>query len=483
MVQKKRTTKKSTKNERIYILDTNILVHDPSALFSFDGAFVGIPSIVIEELEKFKREGTERGRNTREAIRNLDGLRSKGVLGQGVKLDNGSIIQVLFATKDMPELPFILPQEDNNILTIAYAYLQRGYDVRFISKDLNARVKADALGILAEDYLEEHVSAEDFYHGWLRVAVPSIQLKNNQPKILQELLDEYDFSFNEFVLLESKGNPQNYRVFRYVGKKGFLPISAPSIPWPFQARNAQQLMALDVLMDDSIQMVSLLGPAGTGKTFLALISGMFKVLVQHTYDRMLVSRPVVPLGKDLGYLPGDLQEKLHNWMMPIYDNMDFIMHTITGSRHFSQEGDPFERPRKKFKGKDKYKGKSKDKDKKGKKDRIGMLPIQELIRHGKISMEAITYMRGRTIPYQFILIDEAQNLTPHEVKTLVTRAGEGSKVILAGDPYQIDAPYLDFSSNGLVTASEKFRDNKIFASVYLETSERSELSKLAGEIL
>lgn len=479
MVQKKRTTKKSKKNERIYILDTNILVHDPSALFSFDGAFVGIPSIVIEELEKFKREGTERGRNTREVIRNLDGLRSKGVLGQGVELDNGSIIQVLFVTKDMPELPFVIPQEDNNILSIAYAYQQQGYDVRFISKDLNARVKADALGILAEDYLKEHVSAEEFYHGWIRVAVPSIQLKSNQPKILTELLDAHVFSFNEYVLLESKGNPHNYRIFRYVGKKEFLPVSAPKIPWPFQARNAQQLMAFDALMDDNIQMVTLLGPAGTGKTFLALISGMFKVLVQHTYDRMLVSRPIVPLGKDLGYLPGDVQEKLHNWMMPIYDNMDFIMHTITGSRHFSSDSDPFARPSKKYKGKDKYK----DKDKKSKKDRIGMLPIQELIRHGKISMEAITYMRGRTIPFQFILIDEAQNLTPHEVKTLVTRAGEGSKIILAGDPYQIDAPYLDFSSNGLVTASEKFRDHTIFASVYLETSERSELSKLAGKIL
>lgn len=467
------------KKKKMFVLDTNVLVHDPKALFDFGDAIVGIPAIVLEELDHFKKEGTDKGRNTRETIRLLDALRDKGSLADGVPLENGGELRVLFMTGKIPEPPFKLKEEDNDILLTTLIQKNAGYDVHFISKDLNARVKAAALDIPTEDYLKEHISESEFYHGWVRDQVPSIQLKNDSPKILGELAKEHPFTRHEFVLLESQNNPFNYRVFRSIGDKGFRPVHHPSLQWPLHARNAQQLMALDVLMDDSIQFVTLLGPAGTGKTFLALLAGLHKVLVEDQYERILISRPVVPLGRDIGYLPGDIKEKMHSWMMPIYDNMDFIVNSI------NMPDETYEmRLRKRADEKQhaphhKHKGKQKSEHK----ERKRMVSVGELMKMDKLSLEAITYMRGRSIPYQYIIIDEAQNLTPHEVKTLVSRVGEGSKIVLAGDPYQIDSPYLDFSSNGLVVASERFKGQSIFASVFLETSERSELSKLAGQLL
>lgn len=458
-------------SKKIYVLDTNVLVHDPSAFKNFAGVQVGIPSTVLEELDNFKREGTDRGRNAREFIRLLDELRQQGSLREGVKLDSGATVKVVFTDVTAPSIPFQLDKEDNAILLTALDLKKKGYDVKFITKDLNARVKADALGIHSEDYMHEFVTQEEFYRGWVAVQVPAVQLKNEEPEMLQELARDYELTVNQFILLQSQYNPHNNRVFRYVGDGKFINVSTPTFRWPLEPRNPQQLMALNLLLDDSIQFVTLLGPAGTGKTFLALLAGLDKVLVQDIYRKMLVARPVVPLGRDVGYLPGTLEEKLHSWMLPIYDNMEFIMHSVNVAKHIE----------------DLDYGYSKKKSKKHKHNhnggRTGIAPVDDLVHQGKLSLEAITYMRGRSIPYQYILIDESQNLTPHEVKTIVTRVGEGSKVVLAGDPYQIDSPYLDFASNGLVMASEKFKGQRLFGSVFLETTERSELSKLAGILL
>lgn len=469
-IQKETASTLPVLKQKLYILDTNVILHDPHAIMHFEGASVGIPSIVLEELDTFKREGTDRGRNSREAIRTLDMLRGKGSLQEGVKLDNGGTLRVLFAAKDSPGFPFRLGEGDNEILLVALEMKSKGYQVKFVSKDLNARVKADALGIETEDYLKEHVTEEEFYQGWVRIKVPAVQLKDEFPADLETLVQANALEVNQFILAESNHNPFNYKIFRYLGNDTFKPVTVPHFRWPLQPRNAQQLMALDLLLDENIQFVTLFGPAGTGKTFLALLAGLHQTLVEDVYEKMLISRPVVPLGKDIGYLPGDVQEKLHSWMLPIYDNMEFIVHSTAMNQHVNEmeEGNWY--------GKDKKK-------RSVKKEKAGLMPLDELMHRGKISLEAITYMRGRSIPYQFILIDEAQNLTPHEVKTLVTRVGEGSKIILAGDPYQIDSPYLDFSSNGLVTASERFKGEKIFGSVYLEVSERSELSQLAQELL
>lgn len=472
-----KVTKKLAKNKEAYVLDTNILVHDPNALFSFEGVLVGIPSIVLEELDTFKREGSDRGRNSRQAVRLLDELRTYGSLCDGVKLDNGTTIRVLFMAKEdeCPNFPFSLSCNDNIILYMALALQGEGYHVKFVSKDLNARIKSDALGLESQDYSQEHISQEEFYRGWRSVQVPSIELKSDEPAILHDILKKGKCTLNEFILLESQNNPHNNRVFRYVGGKRFIPVAVPKFRWPLTARNAQQLMALDLLLDNDIQFVTLFGPAGTGKTFLALLAGLHKVLAEDSYEKILISRPVIPLGRDIGYLPGDVKEKLHSWMLPIYDNMDFIVHSASSRNQDVQDDNDHRSFKKnKDKGKDRHRHQKKE---------SGLMPLDELMYRGKISLEAITYMRGRSIPYQYILIDEAQNLTPHEVKTIVSRVGAGSKLILAGDPYQIDAPYLDFSSNGLVTVSEKFKGESVFGSVYLQTSERSILSQLANDLL
>jgi PhoH-like ATPase len=462
-------------HKKIFILDTNVLIHDPKSLFSFTGAHVGIPAVVLEELDQFKGEGTERGRNSREVIRNLDQLRTEGSLRDGVKIADDGIIQILFYDDSvLKKTPIVMSAGDNEILLTALSIQEQGYEVTFISKDLNARVKADALGLKTEDYSKEHVSEEEFYQGWVKISVPAVELKRDFPPQLTQLAKDNVIMPNEFVLVESNHNPHNNRIYRYLGNEKFRLVSNPSFNWPIQPRNPQQLMALELLLDPNIQFACLFGPAGTGKTFLALLAGLHQLFINKHYDRMIISRPVVPLGRDIGFLPGTVEEKLHSWMMPIYDNMQYIMHTINKSSMFQKKDDESEDHRKPKPGK---KGPQKPK-----RHQNG-ITFNDLIAQGKIAMEAITYMRGRTIPYQLILIDEAQNLTPHEIKTLVTRVGEGSKIILTGDPYQIDSPYLDFSSNGLVIASERFKGQPLFGSVYLPTSERSELSRLAGELL
>lgn len=480
-------TKDRKITQRIFLLDTNVLVYDPKAIFAFKNGLVGIPSYVLDEIDSFKRESSDRGRNAREVNHLLDSLRSRGSLRDGVDLDNGGRLQVFFldeTEKSYLSIPFKADTLDNLILLLAVALKGRGLDVRFISKDINARVKADILGINTEDYFESQVTKDKFYKGWVRIGVPAVQLKSEFPADLKLLVDQVELTRNEFVLVEAQSNPHHYRVFRYIGGKKFIPVNHPTLRWPLAARNPQQLMALNLLFDPSIQLVSLLGSAGTGKTFLALLAGLHKVLIEHEYKKMLVSRPVVPLGRDIGYLPGTVDEKLLSWMQPVYDNIEFIMHNVATEEHLAalKRGEINERHSKGDRDKNGRQNK-KDKDHKEKGHMGGLGTVDQLVKRGKLSLEAITYMRGRSIPYQYILIDEVQNLTPHEVKTIVSRVGEGSKIVLAGDPYQIDSPYLDFSSNGLVVTSEKFKGQSLYGSVFLEHSERSELSELAGKLL
>lgn len=467
-------------SQRLYVLDTNVLVHDPDAFYAFENAQVGIPITVIEELDSFKSESSERGYSAREAIRNLDALRQKGSLREGIPLDNGSTLRVLFLPESVPAaMPFGMEKHDNLILATALALKSEGADVQFITKDINARVKADVLRISTEDYLRDDISRTNFYKGWVQIEVPSVSLKSEIPKELVDLERETKLLINEFVLVSSNNNPFNYVLFRYLGNKRFLRVTPPNFRWPIQARNPQQLMALNLLTDPKVQFVTLFGPAGTGKTFLSLLAGLHQVLVQDEYRKMLVSRPVVPLGKDIGYLPGTVEEKLHSWMLPIYDNMELIMH----SAQISKQVRPYEESfGKREKGHKDKKGHREHEGKSGKRKAHAVATLDDLIDKGKLSLEAITYMRGRSIPYQYILIDEVQNLTPHEVKTLVSRVGEGSKIILVGDPYQIDSPYLDFGNNGLTVASELFKGNSIFGTVYLDHSERSELSQLVSDL-
>lgn len=459
--------------KKIFILDTNVLIHEPQALFSFNNSEVGIPLTVLEELDQFKGETSARGKNARETIRLLDILRQKGSLADGVQLDHGGVLRII-RCPDPASLSLRLSTSvpDHNILLTAFFMFEQGYEVVFISKDLNMRVKAEALKIKSEDYISEAAEKNILPYGWVRAQVPASELQSSSPSILNEIQAEHNFSINDYVLLESRNNPDNYRLYRYYGSKHFKPVEHPILQWPIEARNPQQLMAMDLLFDDSIQLVNLIGGAGTGKTFLALVAALHKILVEDAYEKLLVSRPVIPLGADIGFLPGDLQEKLHSWMQPVRDNMEFIIHKVNSRYEHGIYRDQETYGRRKPRYKPKKRG-----------EFHGMPPLEQLINSEKVSLEAITYMRGRSIPYQFIIIDEVQNLTLHEVKTLVSRVGEGSKIILAGDPYQIDSPYLDFKSNGLVVSTQRFHGQAIFGTSYLEKSERSLLSQLAAELL
>lgn len=462
--------------QRIFVLDTNVLVHDPTSLYAFGKHIVALPISVLEELDSFKSENSDRGRNSRDVIRRLDELRERGALNEGVLLDNGGILRIVVTPSgSIQNLKNIIETTDSDILATALYLKNQDFDVVFISKDINARVKADVIGIAAQDYLRGHVTPDEFYKGWIKIEVPASDLQKDFPEILKEINSQNELLVNQFVWLVSKNNEFNYRVWRYIGSDKFEPVYPPSIAWPLQARNPQQLMALNILMEPSINLVCLLGPAGTGKTFLALLAGLHHVLIARRYQKILIARPVVPLGQDIGYLPGDIHEKLRTWMQPIYDNIGLITHEASHGepqyRHdhldaIAREG-----------------GRRKKKHQSYVTSDYLLRPLEYMIKEDKLSLEAITYMRGRSIPYQYIFIDEVQNLSPHEVKTIITRVGEGSKIILSGDPYQIDSPYLDFSSNGLVVASNAFKGHALAATVYLDISERSELSKLAGELL
>jgi PhoH-like ATPase len=317
-----------------------------------------------------------------------------------------------------------------------------------ISKDINCRIKADALGIPTEDFETNKVDIDELYLGWRELVMPVSRIEEF---LRDEFLDytENDLFRNEFVLLKAAENENKTALAKYDGvQQRLLPLyHLSSKPWGVEPLNLQQKFAIELLLCNEIKLVTLVGRAGTGKTLLALACGLQKTIDEHLFRKLLVSRPIMPLGKDIGFLPGSKDEKLSHWMQPIFDNLEFVMDRL-------------------------YKN-SDDVDKK----------IRFLIESQKVQIEAITYIRGRSIPKQFLIVDEAQNLTPHEVKTIISRAGEGTKVVLTGDPYQIDNPYLDSSSNGLNFVIEKFKDHELFGHIILHKSERSSLSALASELL
>lgn len=498
----KKTTNLNTPSKKLYILDTNVLIHDPKSMLEFQGAMVGIPLTVIEELDHFKTDNSQRGFSAREAIRTLDKLRSQGSLREGVVLEHGGTVQVLpYDAEQVCAKLFGEDEPDNRILSVAFYKQQAGYDVVFITKDLNMRVKADAIGLPAVDYLRDVVHVDEFYRGWRTIQVPAVQLNKQEiPDDVRELAQSGMLMYNEYIIAESNHNPHHYKLLQYTGEKKVVVVRHPSLDWAFEARNVQQLMALDLLLNDKVPIVTLMGPAGTGKTLLVLVAALYKVLVEEIYTKLLVSRPIIPLGPDIGYLPGELQEKLYNWMQPVYDNMELIGHMVRGSAlesfnghngHSGQNGQQHapEQKHEKFHGSNDHgRRKHKHRNRGLEHERPHNLSpssfhVEQLMASGKLNLEAITYMRGRSIPYRYIFIDEVQNLTPHEVKTIVSRVGEGSKIVLAGDPYQIDSPYLDFSSNGLMVLTDRFKNQSLFGSVFLQYSERSSISKLAGELL
>jgi len=469
------------------VLDTNVLMHDPLALESFADNIIVLPMTVIEELDNHKMRDDEVGRNARESVRILDRLRLKGTLSKGIKTDNGGMVRVdLNNVKPLGETPpeIDLSKPDNRILTVAYnltiqeeekrAAGKRYNEVWVVSKDINLRVKADALGLLVNDYTGGRVKCDSLYTGWRDLVVPAGVIdKFQQEKILS--LDG-DFFPNEFLHLVDANNFKKTCIVRYdAGEKRFVGLNdSYNVVYGLTSGSVEQRFAMELLLDPKIELVTLVGKSGTGKTLLALAAGMNNVLINKQYKKILVSRPIIPMGKDIGYVPGDKEEKMSSWMQPIFDNLEFILSKNRGPVSVKSRA-----PAKIARGKKKVAQSVAQDDDDSFGDKIGHYVGKDKM----INLEALTYIRGRSIPCQFIIIDEAQNLTPHEVKTIISRAGEGTKIILTGDPDQIDHPYLDSVSNGLVHVVERLKDRATVGHVTLFKKKRSGLASIATEDL
>ncbi len=433
---------------KTFVVDTNVLLHDPEAISQFKDSSVVIPIAVLEELDGLKRLSDDLGKNARQVLRYVDGLklRKSGGLSKGVKIDHGIVVRTFVDTKP-PKSPFPFPLDRtaNKILFCAFKLAEQGEHVVIVSKDFVMRVKAESIGIEAEDYVSVKASYDKLYKGYRKLDAPKSEIDRFYKDGFLET-EVRDFLPNEYCLLSSK--EQSSAVCKYNLKsqklEPLLKISRDI--WGILPLNVEQKCAMDLLLRDDIKLVTLVGPAGTGKTLMALAAALRKVFDEGTYTRILVSRPIVPLGKDIGFLPGTKEEKLYHWMQPIYDNLEFLCQS-TGGQPTGEETQKW------------------------------------IMESKKIEMEAVTYIRGRTLPKMFIIIDEAQNLTPHEVKTIISRAGQGTKVVLTGDPTQIDNPYLDKDSNGLTYTVGKFQKHPIFGHMFLERTERSELAALAADAM
>ncbi|MCX6989148.1 MAG: PhoH family protein [Chlamydiae bacterium] len=434
---------------KTFVIDTNVLLHDPDAIVEFADNDVVIPLTVIEELDRMKRQSDELGRNARQVIRFIDSLkaRKQGNLHSGIPIENGITFKILIESQlhVSPNFPLHLDKPDNRILHAAYQIQQSGQTVVLVSKDLVVRVKAEAIGIEAQDYENLKEAYDSIYKGYKKLVVSKKEIDMFYKDNFLELADT-DFHPNEYCLLSCPEQSSAIGKFNHRTKRLEPLIKITRDVWGIHPLNLEQRCALDLLLRDDIKLVTLLGQAGTGKTLIALAAGLRKVFDESLYSKILVSRPIVPLGKDIGYLPGTKEEKLSHWMQPIYDNLEFLCQSTNGTAN-------------------------------------GAETQKWIMESKKIEMEAVTYIRGRTLPKMFIIIDEAQNLTPHEVKTIISRAGQGTKVVLTGDPTQIDNPYLDKDSNALTFTVSKFQKYPIYGHMFLDKTERSELAAIAADIL
>ena len=433
-----------------YILDTNVLLHDPNSLLSFDDNNVLVPIEVIEEIDRFKRESTELGQNARFVSRMLDGFRGEGRLSEGVKLPTGGKLKILFQKNGHSngENGFHGNTTDNRILSLAFGVqkAQPKNATILVSKDINLRIKADALGLQAEDYENDRVFIKDLYTGMIEMQVSTQQMASFRNNGELEFENGKKYFPNEYCTLTDETNPKRTALTKVdtTGTKLIPIIDCREGIWGIKPRNREQHFAFDALLDDRIKLVTLMGKAGTGKTLLAMAAGLKRTVLDREFRRLVVARPTISMGKELGFLPGSLEEKLAPWMQPIHDALEMLSDLNMGHDHRRST---------------------------------------DLMRSGSIVVEALSYIRGRSIANQFMIIDEAQNLTPLEAKTIITRVGHGTKIIFTGDPYQIDNPYVDSSSNGFNYVVSRFRAEPVAAHIELQKGERSELAELAANIL
>ena len=441
-----------------YILDTSVYLTDANSILKFQNHDIFVPLKVLEEIDKHKKRQDSVGANARHAIRIFDELRAKGSLETGVRIDKGlGIIKVLpfdglgsYKSVFPPDLNINLP--DHMIMATAKT-VQASFPKRktiVVSRDINMRVICDSIGLPAEDYVSERAvtSSGELYQGFIEYLADDQLIDrfyNNEEILFAK--DEIPASWcpNQYLLMISNANPKKTCLARFEGAQSPLKkIIHDRIPdWKINSRNKEQAFAIDLLLDPKIRLVTLVGRAGSGKTLCAIAAGLQQTIGLRSdgnhYDRLVVSRPIQPMGKDVGFLPGTIEDKMLPWLMPIQDNLKFLMGDRTS--------------------------------------------LEMYVEKGKIEIEALTYIRGRSISNAFIIVDEAQNLTKHEVKTIITRIGEGTKIVLTGDIEQIDNVYVNETSNGLAHAIEKFKEYPIAGHVSFKKGERSELATLASKIL
>ena len=435
-----------------YILDTNVLLHDPDSLLRFEDNHVLVPIEVIEEMDRFKRESSELGQNARAVSRMLDGLRGTGSLSRGVDLPTGGTLQIIYQKrrqgKSNTSAIFATDSVDNRILCLASDIQKRQpkSTTVLVSKDINLRIKADALGLAAEDYENDRVFITDLYTGMIELMVSAEKMIAFRSNGELPLNADRKFFPNEYCTLIEETNPKRTALAKVdaTGTRAVAILDCREGVWGIKPRNREQHFGLDALLDDRVKLVTLMGKAGTGKTLLAMAAGLKRTVMDREFRRLVVARPTISMGKELGFLPGSLDEKLAPWMQPIHDALELLGDLNMGQEHRRSS---------------------------------------DLMRSGSIVVEALSYIRGRSIANQFMIIDEAQNLTPLEAKTIITRVGSGTKIVFTGDPYQIDNPYVDSSSNGFNYIVSRFRSHAIAAHIEFQKGERSELAELAANIL
>ena len=439
-----------------FVLDTSVYLTDADSIFKFDNHDIFIPLKVLEEVDKHKKRQDMVGINARRIIRTLDDLRNRGSLQKGVRLGKGKgIIKVmsydcLKNTVFPADLDLRVPDHVIVATALAARELSPNRKTIVVARDINMRVICDAIGLQAEDYLTEKAitSSEELYQGFTTIAVDDQIIDRfyaSEEIFLEEDEIEEILYPNQYLLMASNSNPKKSALSRFENvHKPLRRVIYDKIPdWKITARNKEQAFAIDLLMNDTVKIVSLVGRAGSGKTLMAIAAGLQQTIGlrgDNPYSRLIVSRPVQPMGKDIGFLPGSLEEKMLPWLMPIQDNLQHLL------------------------------GNNKN-------------ALEMYIDSGKIEIEALTYIRGRSISNAYIIIDEAQNLTKHEIKTIITRIGEGTKIVLTGDIEQIDNVYVNETTNGLAHAVEKFKEYPLAGHVTFKKGERSDVATLASKVL
>ncbi|MGB4841845.1 MAG: PhoH family protein [Leptotrichiaceae bacterium] len=444
--------------KKIFILDTNVLIHDPEAMFSFDDNDVYLPIYVIEEIDKLKEYNDRVGKSARETSRNIEKLRkeeknSNLSLLEGLKNSTGGTFRIVLGENDSVNIPDSLNKNltDNKIIGQALRIKNENKKrkVILVSKDMNVRIKANVLGMETVDYVKDQIDINQLYEGWKEIEISNdlFSLLEKAPIINWDLVLKEEPKANELIRFKNS-NKEILTIYKKEREKLEKQVFADTKVWGVFARNTEQKQAMELLMDERIKLVTLVGKAGTGKTLLAIATALEQVVERKLYKKIFIARPIVPMGNDIGFLPGTEKEKMQPWMLPIYDNIEFLA---------SNKGQTSSNEAEKV--------------------------VAGLESLGLLKVEPLTYIRGRSIPQGFIIIDEAQNLTPHEVKTIITRVGKDTKIVFTGDPDQIDNPYLDANSNGLAYIAERMKNEILVGHIRLVKGERSEISELASRLL